>query len=105
MNQVVTDVPFGEGTIHAHLDSSSGEMRLDHGHLENADVTVTVDYATARTLFVDQNVSGALQAFLDGKIRVQGDMSKLLAMQSVATGEGGAVAIEIANKIKAITAD
>ena len=26
MNQVVTDVPFGDGTIEAHLDTSSGEI-------------------------------------------------------------------------------
>ena len=105
MNQVVTDVPFGDGTIHAHLDSSSGEMQLDHNHLERPDVTITVDYATAKALFVDQNPQAAMEAFLNGKIRVQGDMTKLFAMQSATTGEGAAIAIEIAAKIKAITAD
>ena len=104
MNQVVTDVPFGDGTVHAHLDSSSGEMQLDHGHLENPDVTVTVDYATAKALFVDQKPEAAIEAFMNGKIRVQGDMTKLLAIQST-SGEGAAIAMEIAAKIKAITAD
>ena len=29
MNQVITDVPFGEGTIHSYLDTSSGELVLE----------------------------------------------------------------------------
>src|SRR3546814_15926409 len=35
MNQVVTDVPFGDGTINAHMDPSSGEMDMDLGHLDD----------------------------------------------------------------------
>ena len=29
---VITDVPFGEGTIEAHMDTSSGEMEMDGPH-------------------------------------------------------------------------
>ena len=47
MNQVITDVPFGEGTINAHMDTSSGEVELDLGHLDAADLNVTLDYETA----------------------------------------------------------
>lgn len=104
MNQVITAVPFGDGTLHAHLDSSTGEMLLDHGHLDNPDVTITVDYATAKALFVDQNSQAVMEAFLNGKIRVQGDMSKLLQMQPGA-GPDAAMTQEIAARIKAITAD
>ena len=48
MNQVVTEVPFGSGTINAHMDTSSGEMELETGHIDGADLTVTLDYATAK---------------------------------------------------------
>ncbi len=33
MNLVVTEVPFGEDPVHAHLDTSSGLVELDLGHL------------------------------------------------------------------------
>ena len=29
MNQVVKNVPFGEGTIHSHIDTSSGDLVMD----------------------------------------------------------------------------
>jgi hypothetical protein len=35
MNQVITDVPFGAGTIEAHMDSSTGEMEMELGHLSD----------------------------------------------------------------------
>ena len=78
MNQVINEVPFGEGTIRTHIDSSSGTMEMETGHLEEPDVTVTLDYETARSIFVEGNRDAGLQAFMAGKIVVQGDMTKLL---------------------------
>src|SRR6185437_3454472 len=43
MNLVVTAVPFSEEDILAHMDTSSGELVLDTGHLETQDLKVTVD--------------------------------------------------------------
>ena len=100
MNQVITDVPFGEGVIHSHMDSSSGEMELEEGHMDDAEVTVTTDYATAKAIFVEQNPQAGMQAFMAGKIKVQGDMTKLMAMQQTTPDP---IAAEIAEKIKAIT--
>ena len=100
MNQVITDVPFGEGTIDAHMDTSSGEMEMETGHIEGADVKVTLDYATAKAIFVDQNPQAGMQAFMAGKIKVEGDMTKLMAMQQ---GAPDASAQEIAAKISEIT--
>ena len=100
MNQIITEVPFGEGTINAYMDSSSGEMEMELGHLDDAEVTVTVDYATAKAIFVDQNPQAGMQAFMSGKIKVQGDMTKLMAMGQAAPDPAAA---EIAGKIKDIT--
>jgi putative sterol carrier protein len=102
MNQVITDVPFGEGTINAHMDTSGGEMEMDTGHLENADLTVTLDYPTAKAILVDGNPQAGMQAFMAGKIKVQGDMTKLMAKPQ---GTPDPAAAEIAAKIQAITAD
>jgi len=102
MNQIVTDVPFGDGTINAHMDSSSGEMEMELGHLDDAEVTVTIDYSTAKAIFVDGNPQAGMQAFMAGKIKVQGDMTKLMAMGQAAPDP---TAAEVAEKIKAVTAD
>ena len=102
MNQVITEVPFGDGTIKAHMDSTSGEMEMDLGHLDQADLTVTLDYATAKAIFVEGNPQAGMQAFMAGKIKVEGDMTKLMAMQG---GAPDPTTLEVAKRIKEITAD
>lgn len=101
MNQIITDVPFGDGgPIKAYMDTSEGELELDLGELENPDLTVTVDYETAKAIFVEQNPQAGMQAFMAGKIKVTGDMTKLMAMQSQAPDP---VAQQVAERIKEIT--
>jgi putative sterol carrier protein len=102
MNLRIGEVPFGDGSIEAHMDSSSGEMDMDMGHLENPDLTVGVDYATAKAIFVDGNPQAGMQAFMAGKVKVEGDMTKLMAMQAATPDP---VSLEMAAKIKDITSD
>jgi hypothetical protein len=113
MNQVITDVPFGDGTLDAHLDTSSGTLEMETGHLEHADVTVTLDYATAKAIFVDGTLDAGMKAFMEGRVRVQGDMAKLIAaLQQLAPptagGEGAEVDLDAMKdaqaRIRAITA-
>jgi putative sterol carrier protein len=100
MNQVVTDVPFGGGVVKSHIDTTSGTMEMDLGHLDEPEVTLTLDYATAREIFVNQDRDAAMQAFMAGKIKVQGDMAKLLTMLQAPTAP---LAAEAAEKIQEIT--
>ena len=100
MNMVITEVPFGEGVVHAHMDTTEGDMVMDTGHLEGEDLTVTVDYATAKAIFVEGNPQAGMQAFMAGKIKVQGDMSKMMAMQTAAPDPAQQ---QIAAEIAAIT--
>jgi hypothetical protein len=72
MNLVITDVPFGEGTVEAHMDTTSGAVQLDMGHVDGPDVTATLDYDTARAMMVDNNPQAGMQAFMAGKIKLQG---------------------------------
>jgi putative sterol carrier protein len=105
MNQVITDVPFDEGVINAHLDTSSGRMELDLGHLESPDLTVEMEYSTARAILVDGDASAAMQAFMGGRIKVTGDITKMMALQAAGTsGNVDPVAAEIAQRLQAITA-
>jgi putative sterol carrier protein len=104
MNQIITDVPFGDGKIDAHTDTSSGSLEMDLGHLEKADVTVTLDYDTAKAVFVDGTVAVAMKAFMEGRVRVQGEMSKLLgALQQLTPSDQSSVN-EVQQKIRDITA-
>ena len=101
INQVVTGAPFGEGTVESYLDTSSGDVVMDLGHLDEADVTVTTDYDTAKAIFVLQDAAAGMQAFMTGKIQVQGDMMKLMAMQAAMPTDEASQ--QIAEEIKAIT--
>src|ERR1700752_317041 len=86
MNLVVTAGPFSDEDILAHMDTSSGEMVLDTGPLETQDLKVTVDYDTAKAILIDGNPQAGMQAFMAGKVRVEGDMGKLLSLQSAPVG-------------------
>ncbi len=126
-NLVVTEAPFSSTPLHAHIDTSGGGFDIGASHLDDPDVTVSLDYATARGLFVAGNVQAVLQAFLAGQLKVDGDLSKLLAPSSGIwpgawagppagpTGEGGAgsaqpslaypapAALDLANRLAEIT--
>lgn len=102
MNLVITDVPadVSDAPIDAHLDTSEGDMDMDLGHLDAPDLTVTLEYDTAKAILVEGNPQAGMQAFMAGKIKVQGDVTKLMAMQSA---QPDPIAAEIAEKINAIT--
>jgi len=102
INQVIVDVPFGEGEVKAYLDTSSGRLTMELGELDEADATITTDYGTAKALFVDQDQAIAMQAFMSGKIKVQGDMMKMMAMQTAIPSNE--FTDTIADEIKSITA-
>jgi hypothetical protein len=102
MNLVVTAVPFSEIDINAHMDTSSGELFLDTGHLDDPDLKVTVDYDTAKAILVEGNPQAGMQAFMAGKVRVEGDMAKLMMLQAQPAAADPSAA-EMAAKLRAIT--
>jgi SCP-2 sterol transfer family len=100
INLVATDVPFGDGKVRAYIDTSEGQIRMDLGQLDKPDTTVTTDYGTARMAFVMQDQQAVLQAFMAGRVKIQGDMTKLLLLQAVAPDDR---ARSVAAQLKAIT--
>ena len=101
INQVITDVPFGEGTIKAYIDTSSGVFVFDLGRLDDPDAVMTTDYDTARAVLVDRDPAIVMQSFMAGKIQVQGDMMKLMALQMAVPQTD--LAEQVAEEIAAIT--
>src|ERR1700722_3088129 len=102
MNLVVTAVPFSDDDILAHLDTSNGELVLDTGHLETQDLKVTVDYDTAKAILIEGNPQAGMQAFMAGKVRVEGDMAKLMALQAAPAAADPATA-EMTARLRDIT--
>ena len=97
MNQVITGAPFGDGTVHSFLDTSSGEVVMDLGSLPDAEVTITTDYQTARKIFLEQDPTAAMIALMSGFIKVDGDIVKMMTMQEIIPQDdiGKEVALEI----------
>ena len=76
INLVVRDAP--DGTIDAHIAGGS----FGKGALPDASTTLKLGYELAGKLFVEQDQNAGMQAFMSGQIQVEGDMSKMMAMQS-----------------------
>lgn len=101
MNQIVTNLPFSSEELKTYVDTSGGILEIELGELENPDVTVVLDYDTAKAIFVDLDAQAGMQAFMAGKIKVTGDLTKLMALQtSIVPNENG---LKIAQQIQDIT--
>ena len=87
MNLMITSTPF-DGDLAMHMAAAGGRADWGKGHVDDADVTLTLGYDTARAIFVDGNPQAAIEAFMAGKIIVQGDITKLMVMQSTGPGAG-----------------
>lgn len=70
------------------------------GHRDGADATITLDEALARKLFVEADAAAGVQAFLEGQLTVEGDLAKVVAMQ---TAEPSAEQKALAKRIAQIT--
>jgi putative sterol carrier protein len=84
MNLEVTD---GDKTIEFFMGSKDGETLFGKGKSDGADLTLSTDMDTAKAVFVSGDQQAGMQAFMAGKVRVQGDMTKLMMAQ--AGGQGG----------------
>lgn len=91
MNLTVTETPFGEER-HMHMGAREGRGHWGIGHATDADVTLTTDYTTAKEVFVSGDPAAGMQAFMAGKVKIQGDMAKLMAAQGA--GAGGNTALQ-----------
>jgi hypothetical protein len=96
LNLVVTGGPDGDRELHV------AEGTFGKGLLDGAPTKLTVPYDVAKAMFVKNDQAAAMQAFMSGQIKVEGDMTKLMAMQAQAPS---AEADALQAKVRAITAD
>jgi len=99
LNLVVTGGPEGDRELHV------ADGAFATGLLDSAPTKLTVPYSVAKAMFLEGNQQAAMQAFMSGQIKVEGDMSKLMAMQAQGAGQADAAqAAALQEKVLAITA-
>lgn len=101
MNLVVKNAPFHSEEILANVDNRDGVFRISLGPLDGAEVKLTLDYKIARSILLDGDAQVGMRAFLTGKIRVEGNMTKLLALRNASSTPKEE---ETLNALRAITA-
>jgi putative sterol carrier protein len=79
LQQVVTDAPDGEAKYYFVLEGGSADVSL--GELSDADATITQNYETAAA--INKSELNAQQAFMQGKLKISGNMMKLMQLQGV----------------------
>lgn len=84
---VTTDAPDGE--VNYYLQTSGGNAALAVGELEGADVTVKQNYDTA--VGIAKGEINTQTAFMTGKLKVSGNLAKLMMHQSAVQQWGAAV--------------
>ncbi|MEY2863956.1 MAG: hypothetical protein RLY58_1663 [Pseudomonadota bacterium] len=76
LNMNVTGTPAGD------VEMALAGGKIQRGLSADAKTTLTMDGETLRKVFLEFDMAAAMQAFMTGKIKVQGDMSQLMALQT-----------------------
>jgi len=80
LQQVVTDVPDG-GEAKYYFTLEGGKAQVSLGEVEGPDATITQNYETATA--INKQELNAQQAFMQGKLKISGNMMKLMQLQGV----------------------
>jgi putative sterol carrier protein len=76
----VTDAPEGAESRY-YIQVTEGQALASPGDAEEADATITNDYATATA--ISKGDLNTQMAFMTGKLKVSGNMAKLMMNQSM----------------------
>jgi hypothetical protein len=95
INLVVKDGP--DGDIEARMEAG----RFVKGLADAAPTKLTVPFDIAKKMFIENDQNASMQAFMSGQIQVEGDMTKLMAMQ--AGGPPSAEAEQLQTRIQEMT--
>jgi hypothetical protein len=94
--------------VNVNVKTASGSIPIfmkdglfKRGHQPGVSTTLTLSDAVARKIFVDGDTAAGIQAFLAGEIQVEGDLAKVVAMQTV---EPSKPQQELTRQVAAITA-
>lgn len=60
---------------------------IEQGHHDGAPTTLILPADLAKRIFIEGDQSAGMQGFMSGQIKIEGDMSKLMALQSAQPSE------------------
>jgi putative sterol carrier protein len=93
INLSVTGGPEGDRDLHlANGVIAAGQV--------DARTRLVLPYSVARQMFIEGNQQAAMQAFMAGTIKIEGDMAQVMAVQN----SGALNSPELTERIKEITA-
>ena len=87
-----------DGDVEARM--AGGQLLKGFG--AGAPTTLTIPFDVARKMMVENDQNAAMQAFMGGQIQIEGDMSKIMAMQ--AAGPPSPEGLQVAQRIREMTA-
>ena len=80
--------------VNVTVTSPSGDTQLfmkdglfTRGHRSSVPTTLSLSTELARKIFVDGDTAAGVEAFMTGVMKVEGDLAKLVAMQTVEPSE------------------
>ncbi len=102
INLTITEVPadVSDGPILATIDTTGGAADLELGAFDSPDASISLEYDTAKAFLVEGNPQVVMQAVMSGKVKISGDMTKVLALGQGAPDE---VALEMGAKLRDLT--
>lgn len=77
-NLIINVSITGDEPISLHLKDG----KIGQHHTANATSTINIDQQTLGDIISQNSADVAIEAFMTGKIRIDGDMSQVLALQS-----------------------
>jgi hypothetical protein len=93
--------------VNVTVTSQRGDTRLHmkeglffRGHEASAPTAITISEDLARRIFLQEDKAAGVQAFMSGEMKVEGDLAKLVAMQTIEPSDPQK---QLARKIAAIT--
>jgi len=83
--------PLKDLTINLNVTLADGSSKSVHlaggqfgeGTKEGAPVTVSLPADVAKKIFIDMDQQAGMQAFMGGQMRVEGDITKLMALATI----------------------
>jgi hypothetical protein len=93
--EIAIPAPLKELTINLNVTGADGGTKNVHltggqfaqGSASAAPVTVSLPADIAKKIFIDLDPQAGMQAFMSGQMRVDGDVTKLMVLQSVQPSE------------------
>jgi putative sterol carrier protein len=79
LQQVVSDAPQGEVKYYFKLENATADVSL--GELSDAEATISQNYDTA--VAINKQELNPQNAFMQGKLKISGNMMKLMQLQGV----------------------